>query len=59
MDRTKQSMRAARVYVLLLLGVIIYAVIPQPHKDTAMHKMRDQAQHVADWFEKVKVRDAK
>lgn len=50
MDRTRASLRRARVYAAVLAVCAVYAAAPQSQRETLRGQAREAASHAADWF---------
>ena len=49
MDKTRASLRRARVYAAVLLVCAIYATVPQPHRETLRGTIRAAAGDAIGW----------
>jgi len=51
MDKTRASLRRARVYAAILAVCAVYASIPQPHRQTLRDHAREAASRAAEWVQ--------
>lgn len=49
MDRTRDSLRRVRLYILVLIACGFYAAMPRPERDEAVMRAREAAHGAARW----------
>lgn len=50
MDKTRASLRRARIYAAVLVACGIYAALPVSHRETFRAEFREAAGRAIDWI---------